>query len=149
MSNPTQTFLCKLFGCHAKTPGRFNWAIGLPHRKQPPGKGPMLEVTITNEQKIKATLIPVTATGKPAKLDGPPTWTVQSGDSTVRPAADGLSADLISSDTPGDTVFVVKADADLGSGVEEISDVIKLSVAGARASNLGLSLGVAESKGAS
>jgi hypothetical protein len=52
-----------------------------------------------------------------------------------------LSADLISSDDPGDTDFLVKADADLGEGVVEISDIIRLSVSGAQAANLGISLG--------
>lgn len=106
----------------------------------------MIEITVTNEQKVKVTLKPVTATGKPARLDGAPTWEVVSGDSTVTVSSDGLSADLISSDTPGDTQYLVKADADLGAGVEEISDVIKLTVEGARAASLGLSVGTPEAK---
>lgn len=101
----------------------------------------MLQINITNEQQVKVTLNPVTATGKPAKLDGAPTWEVISGNATVTPADDGLSADLISADDPGDTDFLVKADADLGEGVVEISDVIRLSVAGAMAANLGLTAG--------
>lgn len=101
----------------------------------------MLELTITNEQKINVTLKPVTATGKPAKLDGAPSWTTLSGNSQVQVADDGLSADLISSDDPGDTEVMIKADADLGDGVEEISDIIRLHVAGAKAANLGLSAG--------
>lgn len=106
-----------------------------------------VEVTITNEQKIKATLNPKTATGRPAQLEaGKTEWSVVSGDSTVSPSADGLSADLISSDTPGDTVYLVTADADLGEGVENISDTITLHVAGAKAQNLGLTLGSPEAK---
>jgi len=101
----------------------------------------MLEVSITNEQKVNVTLKPVTATGKPASVDGVPTWEVVTGNSTVQAAADGMSADLISADDPGDTDFLVKADADLGSGVTEISDIVRLSVAGAQAANLGLSAG--------
>lgn len=101
----------------------------------------MVEITLTNEEKVTVTLAPVTTTGKPASLDGVPTWTVVSGDSTVVPAADGLSAELVSSDTPGDTVFLVEADADLGAGVETISDTITVHVEGARAANLGLIVG--------
>lgn len=107
----------------------------------------MTEKTITNEQQIKATLNPSTATGKPATVDGVPTWEVITGNSTVQPAADGLSADLISSDDPGDTDFLVKADADLGEGIVEISDIIRLSVQGAQAANLGISLGEPTAKG--
>lgn len=98
----------------------------------------MLEISITNEQQVRVALTPVTATGKPAKLDGVPTWEVVTGNSTVQPADDGMSAQLVSADDPGDTDFLVKADADLGGGVQEISDVIRLSVAGAQAANLGL-----------
>jgi len=101
----------------------------------------MQETTITNEQKVNVTLNPVTDTGKPAKLDGAPVWSVVSGDSTVVPAADGLSADLVSSDTPGDTVFLVDGDADLGSGVEDIQETITLHVSGANAKNLGITFG--------
>lgn len=105
-----------------------------------------LELKITNEQKIKVTLTPKTDTGKPAKLDGVPAWEVVSGNSTVVVAADGLSADLVSADDPGDTQFLVKADADIGEGVEEISDIISLGVVGATAKNLGLSAGQPEPK---
>ena len=101
----------------------------------------MLEVNITNEQQVKVSLKPVTATGKPATLDGVPTWEVVSGDSTFSAAGDGLSADLVSGDNPGDTDYLVKADADLGEGVVEISDIVRLHVAGAQADNLGLSAG--------
>ena len=129
-------------GHKPKTGGRFNWALG-PAKLKAPSKGTMIETTITNEQKVTATLAPVTAGGKPAKVDPktPPTWAVQSGDSTVVPTADGLSADLISSDVAGDTVYSVSADADLGDGVETISDTITLHVTSPNATSLGLSLG--------
>ncbi len=100
-----------------------------------------LELKITNEQQVKVSLKPVTDTGKPAALDGSPAWTVISGNSQVVVAEDGLSADLVSSDEPGDTIVSVKADADLGEGVEEIADTITLTVIGATAKNLGLSAG--------
>jgi hypothetical protein len=126
---------------HPERPeGRFNFKVG--PVKQKKQRHRMLELSVTNEQKISVTLTPVTATGKPAKLDGTPTWEVQSGSSTIVVAADGLSAELVSSDDPGDTTYLVKADADLGSGVVEISDIIKLTVLGAQASSLGLTAGV-------
>lgn len=102
-----------------------------------------LELTITNEQKIPVTLNPTTDAGKPAELedDPAPKWSVVSGDSQVVASPDGKSAELISSDTPGDTVFMVEADADIGDGVENLVDTITLHVQGARAKNLGLSAG--------
>ncbi len=105
-----------------------------------------LDLTITNEQKVQVTLNPVTDTGKPAKLDGAPTWSVINGTSTLDIAADGLSAFLVSGDDPGDSDFLVSADADLGSGVTEISDTIRLHVAGAQAKNLGLVAGTPVAK---
>ena len=107
----------------------------------------MLELTITNEEKIKVTLAPVTSTGKPAQVDGVPTWNVLSGPAAVNVAADGLSAELVSHDSDlSDTQIQVSADADLGEGVETVSDVITLKTVGAKAQSLGLSAGSPEPK---
>jgi hypothetical protein len=114
---------------------RFNFAVGRPQQKK--GKN-MLELSITNEQKIKVTCNPVTAAGQAVALDGPITVDVQSGDGTVELDPDGLSFSLISGELPGDTVYVVQADADLGEGVEAISDIVQLHVEGAKAASFGL-----------
>jgi hypothetical protein len=106
----------------------------------------MLELKITNEQKIPVSLAPVTATGVPATLDGAPHWSKTTGDSTFEVSGDGLSVFLIASDVPGESMFVVEADADLGAGVETITDSVKLIVEGAKAVNLGLSAGSAVPK---
>lgn len=98
----------------------------------------LMEITINNEQQVKVTLNPTTTGGHVAELDGTPSWERLSGESTVEPSEDGKSAQLISGDQPGDSEFLVTADADLGDGVIEISDVIRLHVSGALAENLGL-----------
>lgn len=106
-----------------------------------------VEITLTNEQKVRATVTPKTATGKPAPLDGKPVVTVVSGDAAIANTSDdGLSFDIVSPDSPGDSQILVEADADLGEGVETISDVIKVTVVGARAASLGLTLGTPEAK---
>lgn len=106
----------------------------------------MLELTCTNEQKIKITVSPVTATGKPALLDEESLVAeVLTGDGTVE-FIDGMSFYVVSGDNPGDTQFLIKADADLGEGVVEISDIIALRVTGALAANLGMSAGDPEPK---
>lgn len=115
----------------------FGWKVGLP--KQKVKERMPLEIQLTNEQEVTVTLAPKTDTGKVAKLDGVPTWEVVQGTSQVIPSADGMSADIISSDDPGDTIVMVKADADLGEGTEELADTITASVIGATAKNLGLS----------
>lgn len=106
----------------------------------------MLAVNITNEQKVTLTLKPVTATGKPAPLDGRPTWTIKDGDSPVIQSEDGLKAEIFSSDTPGKTTILLEADVDLGEGVEPISEEIVVTVSGAKASSFGLSVGTPEPK---
>lgn len=124
---------------------RFGYAIGLPRVKSE--RIPMpLDLTITNEQEVDVTVTPVTETGKPAKLDGKPSVSVISGNSTFTQSDDGLTITLRSSDDPGDTDFLVKADADLGEGVQEISDTIRLHVSGAQAANLGLVAGTPRAK---
>lgn len=97
----------------------------------------MTQVTITNEQEVVVTLNPRTQAGHPATLDGPPVWQIVDGDSTIFSSTDGLSARLRSADTDGDTNITVTADADLGSGVQEISEDIRLTVIDPMAAGLG------------
>jgi hypothetical protein len=139
-------FLLRLF--RRKPRVRFLWSIDPAQPKTgttPPPPMP-LKLEITNEQKIKVSLTPTTDTGKPAKLDGAPTWLVQSGTAAVQAAEDGLSAELVSGDEPGDTEIQVSADADLGAGVVTVTDTILLTVVQAEAKNLGLSAGQPEPK---
>ena len=131
------------FGCCRRRVA-LGFAFGLPTNKE--SKPMPAEITLTNEQKVSVTLAPKTATGKPAPLDGMPTWSIISGESTIEVAGDGLSATIISSDTPGDTQILIEADADLGEGVETISDVIAVKVVGAKAQSLGLTIGTPEPK---
>lgn len=112
-----------------------------------------LDLNITNEQKIPVTVNPTTATGKPASLDGALRVSVVSGASTfTQDPASPNSVMLVSSDTPGDTTFLIEGDSDLtpddanGGGVQLIQDTVTLHVAGALAANLGLSAGAAEPK---
>jgi len=140
-------WLCRLFGCRKGRKKKlvfFEYSIGLAISKTE--RQNMLELKITNEQKIPVELKPVTAAGKPAELDGKPAVSVVAGDSTFEQSEDGKTITLISSDTPGDTQFLIEADADLGEGVETISDIVKLTVEGAKAASLGLVAGTAVPK---
>lgn len=125
---------------HKKEKPHFEFSIGAAQLKNK--RSSKMNISITTEQKVNVKIVPVTSTGKPAKLDGKPTWTKLSPQdpdgATLVVAADGLSAFLVSSDVIGDTVFQVDADADLGAGVETISAQITLSVVDAQASSLGL-----------
>ncbi len=98
-----------------------------------------LRKTINDEQKIVVRLKPASGRGKPVNIDGKPDWSQVDGDATMEVADDGMSATLISSDTPGVSNFLVAADADLGEGVTTITDTIELTVVDPQASSLGLS----------
>ena len=97
----------------------------------------MLDLGCTTEQKIRVTVNPVTAAGNPAQLDGSVSVGVQSGNGTVE-MVDARTFFVVSGADPGDTSFLVEADADMGPGVQTLQDVIVLHVAGALAANLGM-----------
>lgn len=103
-------------------------------------------ITITNEQKVLVTLQPTTAAGNPATVDGAPIWTVTEGDATVEPTDDGMSAYLVSGSADVNSKIQVVADADLGEGVQSITDTIDLAVVSAQASALGIVAGTPELK---
>lgn len=105
----------------------------------------MLNLFCTNEEKIKVTVNPVTPGGSPVALDGPIGVSVQSGEGTVQ-LVDDNSFYVISGNNPGDTAFLVSGDADLGTGVETVSDIVLLHVAGAKAASLGMTAGTPELK---
>lgn len=123
--------------------GGFEITFGPPRLKR---TSTMEERTITNEQEIDLTLTPKTDSGKEVKVDGKPTVSVVTGDSTFTQSDDGMKITFRSSDTPGDTDFLIEADADLGGGVQTISTTVRLHVEGARATNLGLSFGEPRAK---
>lgn len=106
-----------------------------------------LELAITTEQKIPVTLAPVTANGGAASVDGAPVFEVVSGSGTIGEISeDGLTAYIVSGDSPDTTVVRVSADADLGEGVTTIEDLITVTVTNAQAAALGLTAGAAEPK---
>jgi hypothetical protein len=107
----------------------------------------MLQIASTNEEKVPVTATPQTSTGKPAQVDGPLRVTVQSGDATVeQDSATPLSFNAVSGDSPGTSVFLVEADADLGEGVQLIQDTVEYVVSGSAAASFGLSAGAAVPK---
>lgn len=105
-----------------------------------------LDITSTVEEKVHIKLAPVTSTGKPAILDGTPTWEITSGLATIVPDADGLGAFVVSEDTIGSSTWKVTADADLGAGVLTIEEGGTYTYTDAQAAALGVTLSPAVPK---
>lgn len=125
---------------------RFDFGVGPVTNKESVIIMP-LAITINNLQKVLVTLNPVDneVPPQPAEIDNV-VWSVVSGDSTVVPAADGLSAELVSGTAIADTVFNVSGDVDPGPGVQNIQDTITLTVTHPFATNMGLTAGTPENK---
>lgn len=115
----------------------FRFSVGLVTLKGKKNTMP-LTIKLTTEQQVLVKLAPVTPKGKPVDLDGVPNWSVVSGEATLTVAADGKSCTIISPDSAGTSQVLVEADADLGSGVDTISDTIAVDVVHQNATALGL-----------
>jgi hypothetical protein len=104
---------------------------------------PML--ILTDSQKVTLSINPVTKAGNPAPVDGKPTWSLGCEDHLkLEVTEDGLSAVISSLGKLGFCQVNVKADADLGEGVEEIAGAIDIEVKAGKAVNLGIDAGAPE-----
>ena len=102
-----------------------------------------IDIGCSNEQKVRFTASPTTATGATASLDGNLGATVDSGDATVEPGVGSL--DVVVRPAAGFAGVIagrVSADADLGEGVVTIEDTFSITVTSAMAANLGVSAAV-------
>lgn len=128
--------------------GSFAYTVGPTERKET--RMP-LTVQTSNEDRMKITINPLTPGGRPAQVQpGSLTVTVVQGTSTTTPV-DNNTFYVVSHDAPPDpdtidTVYSISADADLGEGVEEITDTVTYHVTGVKASTLGLTAGIPEPK---
>jgi len=108
-------------------------------------------MNVTTDQLFPNVALVITdARGRPARVDGVPTWA--SSDDTVlsvAASADGMSA-VVDTVAPGTARVTVTADADLGTGVVSVTgvteDVIVAQGVGGVASLLTLNLGTPEDK---
>lgn len=99
------------------------------------------QMNMTDSQKVDLTIQPVDAKGKPALLDGVPTWA--SSDETVVTvvaAADGLSA-TVSAVAMGSARVVVTGDADLGTGVTPITGTLDFTITAGQAISINVTAG--------
>lgn len=109
-------------------------------------KGKLIMALILNDsQKVNFKLQPLTAKGKPAKVDGIPVWSVSDpAVLEVVPATDGMSA-TVNALADGDAQVSAEADADMGSGIREITATADISVV-SEATTLSLTAGIPETR---
>lgn len=99
-------------------------------------------VTISSDKKRVFSVQPVDAKGRPAAVDGIPSWDLAApGGVTLFPSADGLTCDVVWLEPKTGVVLTVKADADLGSGVREIVGSVDIQTLTAEAVGFTISTG--------
>ena len=106
-------------------------------------------LVLPNDHKVIATVEPVDAKGNPATIDGIPSWSSSSATiATVNALpADGsgkFSAEVLPGSELGTCQINVTADADLGSGIQQISGVLDLEVVGGQAVGFTITTSVPE-----
>lgn len=84
-----------------------------------------MDITLQVDQEVHLKIAPVDANGV-SRLVQDITWS-NVGDGVLTPDADGLGATLVPSDTPGLNVVTVSADADLTTGVAELTSVANIT----------------------
>jgi hypothetical protein len=110
------------------------WHVG---PVQPKARHSMpIEISLSNEEKVRVSVAPTTPGGQPAPTDGPAQFSIE-GNCTVEPI-DDLSCWVISGSAVGDSVLTAAVDADLGSGIVPLADTATIHVANPMAANLGM-----------
>ncbi len=100
--------------------------------------------TITTTQQFSITPNFTDRKGKPAAIDGLPTYASSNeAAASVVPSADGLSATVVAQGI-GDYAVSVSADADLGAGVTTITAQDSGSVTQGTAATVGFTVGPVE-----
>ncbi len=106
------------------------------------------KMNITDTQDVPLSITPVDKKGNPAQLDGPPVWSSSNSEVvTVVASADGLSAVASAVGPLGTATVSVKADGDLGAGVNTISGTLDITVVGSGAVTLTIKAGTPTEQG--
>lgn len=98
------------------------------------------QAACTTDEKVPAAISYTTASGRPASVDGITNVDLVSGDGAFERVGDH-DGFFRSGDVAGDSVFSIRADVDLGSGVVEISETVTLTATSAQAAVFGVSFG--------
>ena len=102
---------------------------------------------LTNTQEVDLAIQPLDAKGKPAQVDGVPTW-LSSNPALVSlvVSEDGLSCVAKAMDN-GSAQISVSADADLGAGIKTLTAILDIEVVSGGAVSLGVIAGTPREQG--
>jgi len=94
-----------------------------------------MSLVLANDHKVTASIEPVDSKGNPAQIDGLASWSSSSAAivTVTNISADSLSADVVPGTALGSAQINVTADADLGSGVTQITGVLDVQVVAGQA----------------
>lgn len=107
-----------------------------------------MALVMTSTQQCLLTMQPLDAKGNPAPVDNVAAWQVTNPDvCTLEVAGDGVTA-LCKATALGDTQVSCTADADLGSGVRNITGLLDVSIRAAEAVSMGIVAGTPEEQSA-
>lgn len=104
-------------------------------------------LVLTADQKVRLSVVFQDDYGNPAPIDGAPRW--ESSDPaicTVAPAADGMSADVVTAGPVGTAQIRATADAVAGAAERLIIGIQEIEVVGGEARVVMLSAGPATAK---
>lgn len=103
-----------------------------------------MALVMTSTQQCLLTMQPLDAKGNPAPVDNVANWEVANPEvCTLEIASDGVTA-LCKATALGDTQVSCTADADLGSGVRNITGLLDVSIRAAEAVSMGIVAGTPE-----
>lgn len=101
-----------------------------------------MAVTISADKKRVFSVAPVDSKGRPAQIDGIPEWSVSpTGGVRLFPSTNGLSCEVAWFAPMSGQVVTIKADADLGAGVEEIFGSVDVVTLSAKATGFAVTVG--------
>jgi hypothetical protein len=104
-----------------------------------------MALTLTDTQKVTATVAPKDKHGHPAAVEGVPLWeTTDPTVATVTPSEDGLSCVIAANGALGTCQVKVTADADLGEGVTPLTGLLDLEVVAGAAVTLDITTSAPE-----
>ncbi len=102
----------------------------------------LVSFQISDSQGVPLTPTFIDNKGNPATVDGQPEWLVDNPNViALTPAADGLSCDLAAVGPLGTAIVSMKADADLGAGVEPLVGTFEIEVTAGKATTVVLTPG--------